>query len=537
MVINNIGTNIQCADFITGDIMRRYLYIAVFISGMVSLAVEMAASRLLGNYFGTSNLVWASIIGLILIYLAAGNYVGGRWADRHPSYRYFFRVMLVAAITISLVPLASRPVLRFAADAFDQLRLGVLFGSFTAVLVLLLVPVVLLGTISPFAIKLAICDTKEAGSVAGKIYAISTLGSFLGAFLPVLFFIPLIGTYRTFFAISGLLLLVALIGMWRSGDQKLSVSFSLLFAVVLALAVWGVSGQDKSSEGQIYETESAYNYIQVIEEGGYRMLRLNEGQGIHSFYHPNELNYYGPWEQVLVAPFFNSGPVRPDEIKRIAIVGLAAGTTARQAALVFPGVDIDGFEIDPKIVEVGRQYFDMNQTNLNVIIQDGRWGLEHSEKLYQVVSVDAYRPPYIPFHLTTQEFFQIVHNHLTPDGVLVINIGRGPDDRRLIDALGTTVGTIFPSVHVMDIPNTFNSMLFATAQPTEVQSLYENMIFLADQGDTPALLLESMVLTYANIQPAPERTVVFTDDRAPIEWLTNAMVFDYFIKGGLEFLR
>jgi spermidine synthase len=504
---------------------------------MTSLAVEMAASRLLGNYFGTSNLVWASIIGLILIYLAAGHYLGGRWADRFPSYQTFYRVMLGAAITISLVPLASRPVLRFAADAFDQLQLGVLFGSFTAVLVLLLVPVILLGTISPYAIKLAIKDTREAGSVAGKIYAISTLGSFLGAFLPVLLFIPLIGTYRTFYAISGLLLLVALIGMWRSGDQKWSIGLSLLFVVLFALAVWGAAGQDKSSEGQIYETESTYNYIQVLEEGGYRMLRLNEGQGIHSFYHPVELNYYGPWEQVLVAPFYNAAPVRPDEIKNIAIVGLAAGTTARQAALVFPEVEIDGFEIDPKIVDVGRQYFDMNQPNLNVIIQDGRWGLDHSKKLYQVISVDAYRPPYIPWHLTTQEFFQIVHDHLTPDGVLVINIGRGPDDRRLIDALGTTVGTIFPSIHVMDIPNTFNSILFATVQPTTVQNLADNLAFLAGKNDTSPLLLESMILSYANIQPVPEETVVFTDDRAPIEWLTNAMVFDYFVKGGLELLQ
>ena len=517
--------------------MQRYLYIAVFIGGVTSLAVEMAASRLLGNYFGTSNLVWASIIGLILIYLAAGNYLGGRLADRYPSYQVFYRVMMGAAVTISLVPIASRPVLRFAADAFDHLLLGVLFGSFSAVVILLLIPVVLLGALSPYAIKLAMRDPKKAGAVAGKIYAISTLGSFLGAFLPVLFFIPLIGTYRTFYAISGLLLLVALIGMWRSGDKKTSAGFTPIFFLVLALAIWGALGQDKSSAGQVYETESAYNYIQVLEDGGYRMLRLNEGQGVHSIYHADELNYYGPWEQVLVAPFFNAAPVRTDEIKRIAIVGLAAGTTARQAALVFPEVEIDGFEIDPKIVAVGRQYFDMNQPNLNVIIQDGRWGLEHSDKLYQVISVDAYRPPYIPWHLTTQEFFQIVHDHLTDDGVLVINIGRGPDDRRLIDALGTTIGTIFPSTHVMDIPNTFNSILFATVQLTDQQNLYDNLGLLAEQSEPSVLLLESMMLAAVNTQTAPQQTIVFTDDRAPIEWLTNAMVFDYFFTEGLEFLQ
>ena len=119
----------------------------------------------------------------------------------------------------------------------------------------------------------------------------------------------------------------------------------------------GVQGGDKLTPGLVYETESSYNYIQVVEENGYTLLRLNEGQGVHSIYKPDQFNFNGPWEQVLSAPFFNPSPVNPDDIKQIAIVGLAAGTTAREAHVVFPNAEIDGIEIDPKIVEVGEKVF------------------------------------------------------------------------------------------------------------------------------------------------------------------------------------
>ena len=162
-------------------------------------------------------------------------------------------------------------------------------------------------------------------------------------------------------------------------------------------------------------------------------------------------------------------------MKKIAIVGLAAGTTARQATEAYGNIQIDGYEIDPKIVAVGREYFDMNQDNLNVFVQDGRWGLAHSEEKYQIISLDAYRPPYIPYHMTTREFFQIARDHLTDDGVLVLNVGRAPNDRRMIDALSTTLLTIFPNVHVVDLPYSFNSILYATVQPTTADNLTENL--------------------------------------------------------------
>ncbi len=517
--------------------MKKYLLFTVFISGLTSLAAEMAASRLMGNYFGSSNLVWASIIGLILIYLTVGNFIGGNWADRSPKFGTLYRILAWAGLSIAIVPAVSRPVLRWAADAFDTLQIGVLVGSFAAVMILFVIPIILMGMSSPFAIRLAIQDSKSAGSVSGRIYAISTLGSFIGTFIPVLILIPLVGTYRTFLIHGAILLVCALVGLKLADGWKAVLRYAWMPLIVVILFFTVNIGKDKNSIGMIYETESAYNYIQVLEQDGYHMLRLNEGQGVHSIYHPTTLNYAGPWEQVLVAPFFNPAPVKVSDINSMAIVGLAAGTTARQASIVFPNITIDGFEIDPVIVEAGRQYFGMDLPNLNVFVQDGRWGLGHSGRKYQVISVDAYRPPYIPWHLTTREFFQTVHEHLTDDGVMVINIGRAPDDRRLINSLASTIRQDFASIHVMDLPGTFNSILFASVKPTASENLAANYDSLLMNPNSAPLLLETMTVTLGSLQPDPPAAQVFTDDLAPIEGLTNDLILKFMLAGDVEQLQ
>jgi predicted membrane-bound spermidine synthase len=518
--------------------MRKYTYVIVFVSGMVSLAVEMAASRLLGNYFGTSNLVWASIIGLILIYLTAGYFIGGRWADRSPSYNTFFSILAWASLAIGLVPLVSRPILRLAADAFDNLQLGVLAGSFISVMILFIIPVTLLGMASPFAIRLSIEDKGSAGKVSGQIYAVSTLGSFIGTFLPVLVLVPLIGTYRSFLVLSALLMLFALVGLYLVNKWRGLLPYCWMPIVLVLLFIFGVPGSDKRTTGMVFEGESAYNYIQVLQEGEFTLLRLNEGQGVHSIYSPHTLNYNGPWEQVISAPFFNPASVTAESITSAAIVGLAAGTTSRELFAVFPNIVVDGIEIDPLIVEVGNQFFAMENEKLNVIVQDGRWALETSHRQYNIISVDAYRPPYIPWHMTTVEFFQVVYDHLDEDGVMVINVGRAPTDRRLVNTLAATIQTVFPTIYISDLSGSFNSLIFATKQPTSIENFLANYVQLLQDENTPPLLLEVMAATYEGLQPIPTASnLVFTDDRAPVEHVTNSIILSFLLSGESEFLE
>ncbi|GAB1469177.1 fused MFS/spermidine synthase [Chloroflexota bacterium] len=517
--------------------MKRYLLFTVFISGMTTLGAELAAGRLIGNVFGTSNLVWASIIGLILIYLTLGYFIGGKWADNDPTPRALYRILAWAAFTVGLVPYIAVPVLRSAADAFEVLSVGIMAGSFIVVLVLFIVPITLLGMISPYAIRLSVDDTSKSGQISGQIYATSTLGSFIGTFLPTLIFIPTIGTRLTFALFGMTLLIVALVGLARFASSREMLKFIWMPITLAIIAIVFSNSALKSNNGQVYETESAYNYIQVQEQGGYTLLRLNDGQGIHSIYHPEYLYYNGPWEQFSVGPYFYKNR-NPDDIHHMAIIGLAAGTAARQATAIYgEDLQIDGFEIDAKIAEVGREYFGMTMPNLNVIIGDGRLELDRSPVKYDIIAVDAYRPPYIPPHMTTLEFFEICASHLADNGVLTLNVGSTPGDRRLIDGLATTMAQVFPSIHIMDIPNSLNSMIFATKQVTYPEDFLQNFLRFTQDLNLDPLLVTSMSSTFTNLKPGYTTTTVFTDDLAPIEWIVNDMVVRFVLQGGLEFLQ
>lgn len=513
---------------------RGLLYGAVFVGGLTSLGIELTASRLLGNIFGTSNLVWANIIGLILVYLTAGYFIGGRWADRSPYATTFYRLLAWASFSAGLVPIVAAPTLRMAAGAVRQLDAAVMIGSFISVLVLFSIPVTLLGCVSPFAIRLALDSTERAGRVSGHIYAISTLGSILGTFLPVLVLIPTIGTARTFLALSLALMAVALAGLWSAKARPVRYLWMPLVLVVLAVLTFPNS--IKATEGQVYEGESAYNYIEVVERGGVRYLLLNEGQGVHSIYDPDQLATFGTWDYFLAAPFYNAAPFPPEAVQRLGIVGLAAGTIARQYTAVFGPIPIDGWEIDPEIIAVGREYFDMREPNLNAIPEDGRWGLEHSPYLYSVIAIDAYRPPYIPWHLTTKEFFRSVHSRLEPSGALAINVWRTPQDRRLVDAMAATIGEVFPSVHVVDVPDTFNSVIFATVKQTGDANLLENLRMLNAAENTHPLLLDALTVAAVNAKPTPQGGVIFTDDLAPVERIANSIVLRFVLQGGFASL-
>ncbi|MGD1995416.1 MAG: fused MFS/spermidine synthase [Anaerolineae bacterium] len=504
-----------------GRAERPYLYLTAFVSGLVSLGVELSASRLLAPYFGESHPVWAAIIGLILLYLTAGYFIGGRWADRSPKLVTLYQLVAWAALLVGLVPFVSRPVLLLAARGLVDLNLTLMVGPFVAVLLLFSAPVTLMGCVSPFVIRLLMERVERAGNVAGRTYAISTAGSLLGTLLPVFVLIPTVGTSDTFVALSLLLMTVGLAGLVRSAPRR--AVLYLWMPLVLLLLVFTLRGRPiKPQQGVIFETESAYNYIQVVERDGWRRLYLNEGQGIHSVYRPGMKRAWGTWDYFLVAPFFNPPPFPPDHIQSLAMIGLAGGTVPKQYTTFFGPIPIDGVELDPEIVRVGRRFFAMNEPNLNVVVADGRAFLARSDRCYTVVGIDAYRLPYIPWHLTTVEFFQQVRDHLTDDGLVVVNVGRTPGDDRLVEAIATTLAQVFPSVHAMDVPASFNTIVVATVQPTEPENLLANRPLL-EAPTLQAIVDEAQ----ANLRPIEFGSVAFTDDRAPVEMLTHAVMLDY----------
>ncbi len=523
---------------------RVMLYIAVFASGMTTLAVELSASRLLGSVFGTSNLVWANIIGLILIYLTAGYFIGGRWADRSPYEPTLYRIIVWGAFTSGVVPLVARPVLSYAGTAMLGFQAGAAVGSFIAVLILFSVPVTLLGCVSPFAVRLALTDIADAGKISGRLYAVSTFGSILGTFAPVLYLIPVVGTAETFLIFSLILQVIGLIGLARNNSHS-ALKLAWLPLVLIALAVLALNGPLRPPPPGmtlLYDKDSAYNYIQVVQypdrdNSLTRLLLLNEGQGIHSEWNSKQAYFARTWDFFMAAPFFNAPPYRPANVKSLCIIGLAAGTIAHQYTEAFGPLPIDGIEIDPAIVEAGQRFFDMTEPNLHVIVEDGRLALHQSSKQYDVVAIDAYRVPYVPWNLTTVEFFQDVRAHLTPNGVAAINVGRtvntatGLQDRRLIEAMTHTLAAVFPSVYALDVPGSFNTILVATNQPTTAGNLAANLAALP--SDAPSLLRAVLVDAMPNLRPAVQSDLLFTDDRAPVEPIVDSMVIDFLTGGGV----
>ncbi len=506
--------------------MTLRLYTTAFIGGLVSLALELAASRLLEPFFGTSNLVWSAIIGVILLFLSVGYALGGRWADRTPKpTATLYTLLVTSGVLIALIPLIARPVLLLAAKGFMAWNAAQVAGTFVAVLILFAVPVTLLACVSPFVIRLAVHDMNLVGITAGKVYAISTAGGFLGTFLPTLVLIPTLGTRRTFLLLASLTVLTGLWGLWWAERRRF---WTLVWIVVVIAALFAVQTQTiKPQAGLIYETESAYNFIQVVEvQRGVRYLLLNEGQGIHSVYVPEQqVLTGGTWDYFLIAPYFNTPPYPPARIDNLLVIGLAAGTTPYQYTQVYGPIPIDGVEIDPAIVEVGRDYFDMTEPNLQVHVTDGRYYLRQTQEKYDVVAVDAYRLPYIPWHLTTVEFFESVRAHLTDEGVVAINVGHTPDDWRLVEMMAATMLRVFPSVHTIAVPDTFNAILVATLQETTVDNLEANQAYLKDRR-----LHALTISTLRNIQLIQPADQVFTDDCAPVEQLTNALALRYILQ-------
>ena len=188
---------------------NRFLYALVFVVGSASLGVEIAAARLMAPFFGASTIIWANTIGVVLVALSIGYWLGGRFADRRPEVRSLCAVVMVAALLLAIVPLISRPFFDLSVDALDQIEAGAFVGSLVAVLSLIAIPVILLGACAPWAIRLAVEDVEHAGRVAGRLYAISTVGSLTGTMLAALVLSPFAGTQRTFRAFSLALAVVA----------------------------------------------------------------------------------------------------------------------------------------------------------------------------------------------------------------------------------------------------------------------------------------------------------------------------------------
>ena len=492
---------------------------------MASLGVEFGASRLLAPYFGTSLYVWGVLIGLILVYLSAGYVIGGRIADRYPHDVVLYQITAWAGLWIGVIPLVSYPILLASQQGFRDLSVGLVAGTLLAVVLLFAVPVTLLGCVSPFAIRLLLKDVATSGNTAGRVYALSTAGSILGTFLPVFWFIPTYGTRPTIEAFGFALVGISALALWPR--RRLYASFAL--AVVLAWVFLPAGIKPPEVGTLLYEKESAYNYIQVVQVGTTTELILNEGHAIHSIYDSSTNLTHGYWDYLLLANAFRPAQSIAAAPRSVAFLGLAAGTAARQYRLAFGDqIDITGVEIDPDILTVGHRYFHLDDARAHEVVADARYWLDTRAGRYDVVVLDAYRQPYIPFHLTTREFFREVRAHLNPGGVIAVNVGRTTTDYRLVDALASTMAAVFSSVLLIDDPNYANTVVYASTQPVTVDDVRHNLALVSAPLASDAA---TSALKEGKLRASPYHGQVFTDDLAPIEQLIDEIIFSYLTGG------
>jgi len=498
----------------------------VFGAGIGALATEITASRLLAPYFGSSTIVWANLIGIVLAALALGYWVGGRIADRRPEPALLGFIVLGAAVCVAAIPFVAEPFLDLTVEGLDEASAGAVIGSFLAVLLLCAPPVVLLGMVSPFAIRLAVSTIETAGAVAGRLYALSTAGSLLGTFLPALVLIPAIGTQRTFLVVAALL---AISSCFLLGARYLVV------AVLLAALAAIPPGAVKADEGLLHEETSYHQYIQVVEESdGRRLLYLNEGIAVHSVWRPDTVLTGGVWDAFLVLPLLLDRP-----LERVAILGNAAGTTSRGLAAYYPDIEIDGVEIDPAVSRVGRKYFGMARYEGETVHDaDARPFLRSTDERYDLIVVDAYHQPYVPFYLATREFFELVRERLAPGGIVALNVATVPDDKRLVRAIGTTVAAELPQVLEWPVLR-FNTIVLGLTEPLASGQLEQTLAKPLAQLELERRLRSGSgelaplrELLERQLRPLQPSGRAWTDDHAPVEWLTDRMIVSYAAEGG-----
>jgi spermidine synthase len=493
------------------------LRVIVFVVGAASLGAEISAARLLAPYFGASTIIWANTIATVLVALSAGYAIGGRLADRRADVRGLCAIVLAASALLALVPFIADPFLRLSVRALGSLSVGGFLGSLAAVLVLVAVPVMLLGAVAPYANRLSVGRVTDTGTVTGRLYAISTAGSLVGTFAAALLLIPVVGTHRTFLVFALALALVAAPGLGRKRFLSVPLAVAALLAVPPAAVGTTVAGGRL-----IYSTETPYQYARVVQlSSGDRWLQLNEGLAVHSLYKPGSYLTGGYWDDFLALPFVR-GPHVP---RRVAMLGDAAGTVARAYGHYFPATRVDAVELDGALTDIGKRYFDLRGPNLHLYTADARPWLAASSARYDAIFLDAYRQPYIPFYLVTREFFENVRAHLRPGGVMVVNVGHVPGSDSLEKVVSATLRAVFPTV-VRDVVGPGNSLVLATAGPLT------SLPAAAAEAGLPSDLRSLSSLVADRIEPALAGGSVYTDDRAPVEWLTDFSIVHYATSGG-----
>ncbi len=490
------------------------LELTVFVSGGVLLALEIVASRVVAPYFGNSVYVWGSLIGVFLAALSLGYFLGGRAATRWPAWGPFLALVFLAGACIYPIPRIAGETLGWIAIRDYGPRAGPLIGS-TA---LFFVPSVLLGTVSPYAVRLRARSVEGVGGVAGMLYALSTLGSIAGTLLAAFVLISAVGVHTIIQILGATEMGLALLGWLWARRVGVAAGTAAAMAAVLAFA----SAVPPDGPDVVYARDTIYHRITVSDEGTMRYLKLDRyWQSARDRSAP--LRTVFPYTDYLHLPLLFHPAMH-----RALFVGMGGGTAPARFYHDYPDLRIDVVEIDPGVVATARRFFALPAgPRLAVHVQDGRLWIRRTADRYDLIVLDAYLIDTIPFHLATREFYVEAAGRLTPGGVVASNvIGaiRGPESR-LFRAIYKTFRSAFPRVYVFPVgggpsDSLQNIILVGTSGPG--LSRAELLARARREVETGRVRIDGFARDAGDLYEGPVETgdvPLLTDDYAPTDIL------------------
>lgn len=528
----------------------------VVLGGAILMALEMVGSRVLAPQFGSSIFVWGSLISIFLTAISVGNYWGGWLADKSPRLGVLGALVAVPGAIIWSLPFYAPAV----TEQVALMDLGPRVGPLVASVILFAVPSIFLGTISPYAIRLEVRSVETVGNTAGRLYALSTVGSIVGTLAASFLLIPTVGVRMALHGLGIALLLLALatFATQMTGRSKSSAeagpgartgrssgrgsgkttakatgkagagaSTTLAGGLALILVLAYASRWSAATEGILYEKDSLYHKIIVQDRDNIRHLHFdNTYQSAMNLERPDEL-VFGYTRYMHLAKVF------APQARRAVFLGLGGGSIQKSFHQDYPELSMDVAEIDPDVVSVAKEYFGVVEDDrLRISTADGRLFLKRSDGLYDLAILDAYSYESIPFHLTTREFLQELSNRLTPEGVVAANIigAVTGGQSRLFRSMIRTYQEVFPQVYIFPVGRfdgrgdslLRNIIVVATKSPerlTQDELLARAQQLLADDSMrhdvTP--YLRSLLL-----QPvATDDVPTLTDDYAPVDSLQH----------------
>jgi len=516
------------------------LSLLVLVAGLVTMSLEFSVSRLLIPIFGSTIYTWGSLIGVVLVGLSGGYHLGGRLADKNPNFEKFCSILFSAGLYILFIPMISAIIIDFTIGITNTLTDPNLdsyasnHNSLVATFILIIIPTLLLGMVSPYAVKLATKSLDRLGNTSGNLYSVSTIGSIVGTFVTVFILIPFVQINHVLYGMGILLVVTSTIKL-----RNFVKAIALILLVIVSISIFFDDVNTISLDFRnlhfhpgmvIYETETLYSHLDVIDNYNSinnRVLFLNGyPHSIMDRSDPNTL-------ESKYTKFFPLGLILKENITKVLFIGGGGFSGPKYFLQNYPNIAVDVVEIDPKVVEVAKEYFFLDESNpkLNIYVQDAREFLNKYTGSYDMIVLDAFSKSYVPFHLMTVEFYKLLSDKLSNGGVVISNhIGSPSNAQATSDLYRANLKTflqVFPKVFVFltDHSKSLQNIILASVKggqideydisdKFEIANLQESTSKVIEEIDYQDYVLENNLIDKNDVP-------IITDQYAPVEKLLD----------------